>query len=542
MDKPIRRGLVIQGGGAKGAFALGCLKAFKENQIEFVAVAGTSAGALCAIIWSADKVEEGISACLDTTHANFFGAQPEGCLWRYFKIVSIAGRQFYCYFRGIEPQGEPKPRRDIICSVLVGLMSLIFLPILPWAAWFPMALLASSLSICSLYKWLPIIGTDETVRQRVFLRLIGIASAICVAYATWLIYYGIGIVDSPPPISYESMLAPACFVLFVRLCLERDTVLMSGKAMQDQLRTFLSGELTIPTSVTLSEELPPHSKSIAPSRPGLFHPHYAVLEKCPLEQRLQFAYASAALPFGILPCLTFEGRKFVDGGVSDNTPVWALLLRSDIGPLDEIWIIKLQPGYFDLKTHLIRVMLQMAHGIGKSPRKDGPSWVDDLVGKHEIIWLQPSIDLGGLVTGTLNFTAKRSRSCIRHGYLATTARLAEWKVSRSSRTEEVEETKQSKILPRGSLHSIKALWAALPACNIKNIFSLGSHRGEDQTIFPVPDETHRTYTDPQIMRYALLLTCFVAQYHALGSGHQLKTMFLGFAIVAFFQMVLPGLL
>ncbi|MGH9810605.1 MAG: patatin-like phospholipase family protein, partial [Terriglobia bacterium] len=55
-SKPARRGLVIQGGGAKGAFALGCMKAFQEHGIDFSAVAGTSAGGLCAIIWSTGQV------------------------------------------------------------------------------------------------------------------------------------------------------------------------------------------------------------------------------------------------------------------------------------------------------------------------------------------------------------------------------------------------------------------------------------------------------------------------------------------------------
>jgi predicted acylesterase/phospholipase RssA len=46
----VRRGLVLAGGGAKGAYQFGCLKAFRERQIEFDYVSGTSVGALNAVL------------------------------------------------------------------------------------------------------------------------------------------------------------------------------------------------------------------------------------------------------------------------------------------------------------------------------------------------------------------------------------------------------------------------------------------------------------------------------------------------------------
>ena len=58
MSKP-RRVLVLAGGGAKGAYAFGCLKAFKEAGIEFKAVAGTSVGAINAVLWSSGAFAEG---------------------------------------------------------------------------------------------------------------------------------------------------------------------------------------------------------------------------------------------------------------------------------------------------------------------------------------------------------------------------------------------------------------------------------------------------------------------------------------------------
>lgn len=59
MEGEIRRALVLSGGGAKGAYAFGCLKAFRESNIHFDAVAGTSVGALNALLWSTNSLSEG---------------------------------------------------------------------------------------------------------------------------------------------------------------------------------------------------------------------------------------------------------------------------------------------------------------------------------------------------------------------------------------------------------------------------------------------------------------------------------------------------
>lgn len=57
--RKLRRGLVIAGGGAKGAYAAGCLKAFRDHGITFDAVSGTSSGALNAVTWSAEALDKG---------------------------------------------------------------------------------------------------------------------------------------------------------------------------------------------------------------------------------------------------------------------------------------------------------------------------------------------------------------------------------------------------------------------------------------------------------------------------------------------------
>src|ERR1700738_4577781 len=52
-------GLVLEGGGAKGAFQFGCLTALAEYGIKFDSIAGTSVGALNGALWSSGQLEWG---------------------------------------------------------------------------------------------------------------------------------------------------------------------------------------------------------------------------------------------------------------------------------------------------------------------------------------------------------------------------------------------------------------------------------------------------------------------------------------------------
>ena len=53
------RGLVLEGGGAKGAYQFGCLLALAERGIAFDAIAGTSVGALNGALVAYDRLVVG---------------------------------------------------------------------------------------------------------------------------------------------------------------------------------------------------------------------------------------------------------------------------------------------------------------------------------------------------------------------------------------------------------------------------------------------------------------------------------------------------
>jgi NTE family protein len=58
MDSPSSTaGLVLSGGGARGAYQVGCFKAFRELELDFPLVAGTSIGALNGALYCLDDVD-----------------------------------------------------------------------------------------------------------------------------------------------------------------------------------------------------------------------------------------------------------------------------------------------------------------------------------------------------------------------------------------------------------------------------------------------------------------------------------------------------
>jgi hypothetical protein len=85
----------------------------------------------------------------------------------------------------------------------------------------------------------------------------------------------------------------------MRLPVRIQTTLMEGKLLANQISRFLESELKIPTYVTVAQQIPPNSPHFMLPTPGVFKAQYAALRLAPPELRAKYAYASAALPYGI---------------------------------------------------------------------------------------------------------------------------------------------------------------------------------------------------------------------------------------------------
>jgi hypothetical protein len=206
----------------------------------------------------------------------------------------------------------------------------------------------------------------------------------------------------------------------------------------------------------------------------VFKAHYAGLHLAPAEVRSHYAYASAALPFGIFAHAVIGGEIYVDGGVADNTPVLPMA-REEI---EEIWLICLRPGPFDIREHVRNVYMQAILAEGPSA-PGGIDFMDAWLSRVTIVTLAPRAPLGGLLMGTLNFSERRTKACLSHGYRMATSALAR------RGTDDGTEPRAYRLRLR-LLTRIRLLRRALPPCSMWRLFARSDANREALQDFNIP--------------------------------------------------------
>ena len=418
--KTVRRGLVFEGGGGKGAFAVGCMKAFKERDVTFDAITGTSAGALCALMWSTDSVAEGERIWLSIGQKAFFGSRPDGCVRRLIKVLLSGGKLFAAFIRGIDLEGQPQFARDGVFSLVFGVLYWVLLIGLLPPAWlwglFPVVVPAVALFASS--DELPGVGWDSRTRRLLLDVLLWLATTkAVVGIGEHLLTSGL-LGGLSLGLTWPHILLACSMVAALLLSLDLHSTLAEGKTLALHMRTFLAKPMQLPIYVTVAKEAAPESPHFFLPTPGVFACVYARLDKAPPELAEGFVYASAALPFGILPSVRIGEHLFVDGGVADNTPALPLVAHS----VDEIWIIRLRPSRIDLKAHFRAIVYQQMLATGQPGLGEEllEKWLDSV----RVVQITPQTNLGGMLTGTLNFAEHRSRALVRHGYRVTMRAIA----------------------------------------------------------------------------------------------------------------------
>ena len=103
----IKKALVLSGGGAKGAYAFGCMQAFKERKIKFDEVAGTSVGALNALIWQTKQMASGERLWSSLSFDSVYPVKPflrnlpswaikvAGGVYVYLRLVRAAAQGYH---------------------------------------------------------------------------------------------------------------------------------------------------------------------------------------------------------------------------------------------------------------------------------------------------------------------------------------------------------------------------------------------------------------------------------------------------------------
>lgn len=113
----IRRGLVLEGGGAKGAWQFGALQALNEAGIKFDYVAGTSVGALNGALWAAGRLDLGEKLWTSLSLSKVFKLRLHHSP---MFVIGLFARIFYAYVKGFI---APEKAHLSLRVMLYGLMS-----------------------------------------------------------------------------------------------------------------------------------------------------------------------------------------------------------------------------------------------------------------------------------------------------------------------------------------------------------------------------------------------------------------------------------
>jgi predicted acylesterase/phospholipase RssA len=461
-----RRALVLAGGGAKGAYAFGCLKAFKENGIKFDAVAGTSVGALNAVVWASGKLSEGEKLWRNISFENVYPVSfvPVRKYNEYF-IKGMAACYVVLRLTWASVQGLPVPCRTL------------WLMLAPLAAVFPMWITA-----LAQFFWYGngvltalVYFLGFAIYVQMFLLLLSRRSQNQ-PFVLFLLYLGwtcalYAIFPSNDLFGLLSLFGGWGLILASRRLPEKifadQTAVLSQSPLAKTLIDMLSSGLNIPTTVTMA-----HAKRIFdpdnpkwtnevqalvvgdqlvfrepansmhyPDGPVEWIPDYVNIQKLRPDLAAKLCLASAALPFGIVPAVIIDGISYCDGGVVDNCPIHPFL---NTGILDEIYVVLLEPCRSEERTkRAIGVdvqkwskrhrQLQLASfpspapvrtklwGGAKFPYEKRNKTPSVLPYRYphslpKVVLFYPKKSLGGFLDGTLRFDSGYASKLLEQGY------------------------------------------------------------------------------------------------------------------------------
>jgi hypothetical protein len=179
-----RRVLVLAGGGAKGAYAFGCMLAFARAKIRFKAVAGTSVGALNAILWCSNSMRSGIALWRSISFSSVYPVRfcdPS----KYSRTVIRIFAAFYvlCRLAWATWQGTWTPARSLFRAFLAFT---IWIPCLPLFLQFPKQHRGDvvwEITTLALWLWLCWALLDGSFKRRMLLLPIVVPPVLSIAWS-----------------------------------------------------------------------------------------------------------------------------------------------------------------------------------------------------------------------------------------------------------------------------------------------------------------------------------------------------------------------
>jgi predicted acylesterase/phospholipase RssA len=257
-------GLVLAGGGAKGAYQIGAWKALRERGIEFDVISGTSIGALNAALVASGDLDKAQTFWRALSTARLARTNPlllPGLLLRLLSIP-IPGANFGRTHSARELRIAIKCVTIVIISFAVLVVALMFSLSMPSSIVLPLGFLIMGLGLLLLLPYVAELINGALVSR-------GVLS---------------GLVDESVDWTNIAAGRPTVFVTVARSVRDRNY-----------------RKLTVTA------------------------PHYATLGDFEASEAHACLTASMALPFGIFPHIEICDGRYMDGGVADNIPIYPLL-------------------------------------------------------------------------------------------------------------------------------------------------------------------------------------------------------------------------
>lgn len=429
-DQPVdgvKTGIVLAGGGGKGAYQIGCWKALLAHHISPQVIVGTSAGALNVAMMAQGEVQTAEDVWSSMSASRLVALD----------LASLPFLPFVASRLRWHPTISPGMRAALN---LVPIPSVIGLAAWGWYL-LKMSQLASAIggSRVVLYATIALFWLFfSTILGQIVLRYLSLATGK----------------DKLRPL--PSLFRTSGLRRLIEALVPAGTFLHS--AVDSYVTVGLERKVIDPyyrfdSATRRSTELPDYLINIK-ERPA-FLPRYVSLGDEEREKGVAFTHlmltASSALPV-LFPVLQIGDWWIADGGTADNLPIKALLDKGctrifvihldhrgrdhidgkafDVltkeGLLEKLkWQERLErldyyyPRIDNLITSLAADLI--AQLVGGDPVLK-PDYKPEL--SAQVIHVVPSLPLGNLLTGTLNFTSRKARWLIKLGECDMNAALA----------------------------------------------------------------------------------------------------------------------
>ncbi len=396
-------GLVLSGGGGKGAYEVGCWRALRERGIAVDAVAGTSVGALNAALVAQGDLERAERLWSQITAKDVFKLTLRRLPALLLRLVLLPGLFYY--------RRSTAGKRGIDWLLLRGML---FVLVVVGGPTIVIALASGSAD------WSDVRGL--------------------------LVYYLIMVLVVGVPVGGWFLIERLnLFVLDNRPLKETIVHHLDPVAVRE------SDVTTIVTAARGAELFDPEHPAYEMVEAGgnyYYFPHMS-REYLPAYSRLNgkdsdaivdLLLGSASLPFGIFPNRKLNDEGWLDGGLADNTPVLPLVdrgcetivvvhldhrlgRRGDSSHVDDV--VGTRVAELEHKLAIegeskenLRKFIAL-HG-SKVELSDWPDlYADEPLPRRplpKLVHIVPSRRLGGLLRGTLRFSPRRARWLMRLGY------------------------------------------------------------------------------------------------------------------------------